>query len=198
MTVAEAKYDVVLQDRRRQKAIQQFIKRKAVGITAAIMAIIGVILLFLHLPAMNPPLEQIQEDEGFNGVAVYGTEAVGMNETFEMVMAGPKDLAKAEQQSTIEEPTMTETDPEAPVIKENLPPNPNATKVVAKPNPQNTTVPENPKPTVDENSLFTKSDKQKGGGGPGGPVSSHGPGNSPGNFGIQTGNMGPGEWSLEG
>src|SRR4051812_20170497 len=104
MTVAEAKYDVVLQDRRRQKAIQQFIKRKAVGITATIMILIGVTLLFMHLPALNPPLEQIQEDEGFNGVTILGNDETGMNRTFELVAAGPKDIAKAEQQSTVADP----------------------------------------------------------------------------------------------
>jgi hypothetical protein len=196
MTVAEAKYDVVLQDRRRQKAIQRFIKRQSVAITAGIMVLIGVILLFLHLPALNPPLEVIQEEEGFNGVTIIGNDEVGMNETFELVAAGPKDVAKSEDQSSVADPTMTEDDPEAPNIGP-IPPNPQATKVVPKPNPTNTTVPEDPKPKVDENSLFTKSDKPKGGGGTGGNNNSKGTGTTPGDQGSKTGSDKGTRWELE-
>jgi hypothetical protein len=197
MTVAEAKYDLVLQDRRRQKAIQKFIRRQSVAITAAVMVVIGVILIFTYLPASNPPLEQLQEEAGFDGVSILGNDATGMNETFELVAAGPKDVAKAEDQSSVADPTMTETDPDAPVIGE-IPPNPQATKVVAKPNPQNTTVPENPKPKVDENSLFTKSDKTKGGGGTGGNNNSKGTGTTPGDQGFKFGSDKGNSWELEG
>jgi outer membrane biosynthesis protein TonB len=208
MVLSLSKYDLVLHEQQHERKEELKIRRKALITTIAIYVVFFIMILFLVVPAQNPPLESLST--GGSDI-ILGNDASGMNETFELVAAGPPfDKITApkvasqtppqpqQQQQISEEQFEDSNDPDAVAINKTPKPKKENTPVTTPTETKTTntnTTPTPPKREVDKRTLF---EKGGGSGGTGGTNTSKGTGNSPGDQGDPNGNKDAHSWTKYG
>ncbi|RYD83324.1 MAG: TonB family protein [Sphingobacteriales bacterium] len=206
MAVSLSKYDIVLHEQQHERDEQRKIRLKAMIGTVAVYVVLFLLILFIVVPPQDPPLDAIG---GGGADIILGSDATGMNETFELVAAGPpfdKITAPKEQtytppqpqQQVADEQDFADADDEDAVAinkKESIKPK-NETKPITTPVKENTKPAEEPPRKIDKRTLFETSGS--GHNGTGGTGSSKGTGTTPGDQGSRNGspdggwNDGPG------